>query len=26
VELPRARVTKVRLDVEVPWPRRPAGL
>jgi ribosome maturation factor RimP len=26
VELPRARVTKARLDVEVPWPRRPAGL
>ena len=26
VELPRARVTKTRLDVEVPWPRRPAGL
>jgi ribosome maturation factor RimP len=25
VELPRARVTKVRLDIEVPWPRRPAG-
>jgi ribosome maturation factor RimP len=26
VELPRGRVTKARLDVEVPWPRRPAGL
>jgi ribosome maturation factor RimP len=26
VELPRTRVTKARLDVEVPWPRRPAGL
>jgi ribosome maturation factor RimP len=25
VELPRARVTKARLDAEVPWPRR-AGL
>jgi ribosome maturation factor RimP len=25
VELPRARVTKARLDVEVPWPRR-AGI
>jgi ribosome maturation factor RimP len=25
VELPRARVTKARLDIEVPWPRRPAG-
>jgi ribosome maturation factor RimP len=25
VELPRVRVTKARLDVEVPWPRRPAG-
>src|SRR6266850_3283243 len=26
VELPRARVTKARLDVDVPWPRRPSGL
>jgi ribosome maturation factor RimP len=26
VELPRGRVTKARLDVEVPWPRRPSGL
>ena len=26
VELPRARVTKVRLEVEVPWPRRPSRL
>jgi ribosome maturation factor RimP len=26
VELPRARVTKARLDVEVPWPRRPSGI
>jgi ribosome maturation factor RimP len=26
VELPRARVTKARLDVEVPWPRRPSRL
>jgi len=26
VELPRAGVTKARLDAEVPWPRRPAGL
>ena len=26
LELPRARVTKTRLDVEVPWPRRPSGL
>jgi ribosome maturation factor RimP len=25
-ELSRARVTKVRLDVEVPWPRRPSRL
>jgi ribosome maturation factor RimP len=24
VELDRARVTKARLDVEVPWPRRPS--
>jgi ribosome maturation factor RimP len=26
VELPRARVTKVRLEAEVPWPRRPTRL
>jgi ribosome maturation factor RimP len=26
VELPRARVTKARLDVAVPWPRRASGL
>jgi ribosome maturation factor RimP len=26
VELPRGRVTKARLDVEVPWPRRPSGI
>jgi ribosome maturation factor RimP len=26
VELPRARVTKARLEAEVPWPRRPSGL
>jgi ribosome maturation factor RimP len=26
VELPRARVTKARLDVEVPWPRRASRL
>jgi ribosome maturation factor RimP len=26
VELPRGRITKARLDVEVPWPRRPSGL
>ena len=26
VELPRDRVTKARLDAEVPWPRRASGL
>jgi ribosome maturation factor RimP len=26
VELPRDRVTKARLEAEVPWPRRPGGL
>jgi ribosome maturation factor RimP len=26
VELPRERVTKARLEAEVPWPRRPSGL
>jgi ribosome maturation factor RimP len=26
VEVPRARVTKARLEAEVPWPRRASGL
>jgi ribosome maturation factor RimP len=26
VELPRAGVTKAKLEAEVPWPRRPSGL
>ncbi|HET7340177.1 MAG TPA: ribosome maturation factor RimP [Methylomirabilota bacterium] len=26
LDLPRERVTKAKLEAEVPWPRRPAGL